>query len=280
MRCATARYSKAKNSKLEEDRSQDVNSTSPDIKTTQVTIGPLFTMLTKLTIVLLVAHAFAGNLPAGVRDWKEFASMGEEERLLEDQKSPQAPTYQSPSYGYNPTWPPMSAPVQKYDKPVYESPVYYEPAPKTEKPIYESPVYYEPTPKTEKPAYESPVYYEPTKREDFEKECHDNLLSKDVTWDELISQHEFAAFLTSYCISEFVCDKGDELEFVMLPTLVVLAFAVPVCANEPLCLIEAEEEFGFVYNKASKDLAETQITEMCNSLFPLLVDFVAHTPGK
>lgn len=138
----------------------------------------------------------------------------------------------------------------------------------------------------ESPSYVEPSYIQPNdttpgnERSKFEKECYAYLLSKYVTDDELISQHDFASFLTEYCRWENVCDKSETLEFEMLPSPIQIAFADPLCEGENMCIKEGQEDFGYVYNKSTYDETETQIASLCATLYPLVGQYVSSTPGK
>jgi hypothetical protein len=113
----------------------------------------------------------------------------------------------------------------------------------------------------------------------FIEECINRLLSTDVTSDGLISKAEFAEFLTEYCIWQLVCDPTDRYEFTSLPPQVQIAFVDPLCSIEPLCLIETNPEFGYIYNENTADGTIRYISEMCSSLYPLLGDFAAEDRG-
>ena len=215
------------------------------------------TMLRCFGIIVLLSNAIAGKLLLGVRGGKEFTARGESFRLLQPVdfaagELPGALPYGSPSYAQSPNFVPT--PVPKF-------------APSA-------------PPLSESPAYTSPSYTSMNKREKFEKLCHDTLLSANVSSDQLISQNDYAAFLTSYCISESVCGESEQLQFEMLPTPLQLAFIDPLCENQPVCIVEEQPEFGFVVNPASADLVNSQITALCNLLFPLLEDYVGTTPGE
>ena len=138
----------------------------------------------------------------------------------------------------------------------------------------------------ESPTYEEPSYIQAhnsspgNDRSKFEKECYYYLLSKYVTDDELISQHDFASFLTEYCRWEEVCDKGETLEYEMLPSPIQIAFADPLCEGENICIKEGQENFGYVYNKSTYHETETQIEVLCKNLYPLVGQYVSSTPGK
>jgi hypothetical protein len=214
-------------------------------------------MLWCFGIFVLITNTIAGKLPSGVRGDKELAARGESFRRLQPVDLTASGltdvlSYQSPSYAQNPAFVPTSVPKFAPSAP----------------PLLES------------PAYISPSYTSMSKREKFEKLCHDTLLSANVSSDQLISQHDFAAFLTSYCILESICGESDQLQFEMLPTPLQLAFIDPLCEKQPVCLVEEQPEFGFVVNPASTDVVNVQITTMCNLLFPLLGDYVGPTPGK
>lgn len=138
----------------------------------------------------------------------------------------------------------------------------------------------------ESPVYEEPSYIQPhdsssgKEQKKFEKECYNYLLSNYVTDDELISQHDFADFLTEYCYWEGVCDKGETLKFEMLPSPVQIAFAGPLCEGESMCIEEVEESFGYVYKKGTYDETETQISDLCETIYPLVGKYVSSTPGE
>lgn len=120
-------------------------------------------------------------------------------------------------------------------------------------------------------------------RDKFEKECYSYLLAKHVVNDELISQHDFAAFLTEYCQWERVCAKNEKLEFGMLPSPIQLAFVDPLCGSRSatvMCLVESDQDFGYVYNSSTIDATETQIAAICESLYPLVGEYVESTPGN
>jgi hypothetical protein len=131
--------------------------------------------------------------------------------------------------------------------------------------------------------HDAPIYYSPSapefKQANFEMECRDTLLSGDATWDELISQKDYAAFLTEYCISESTCSPDESLQFQTLPTSLQHAFTDPICSEDDSCDVTGEQEFGYVYNKDTKEVVKIQIKDMCNSLFPLLGSFIAPTSG-
>lgn len=214
-------------------------------------------MLWCFGIFVLITNAIAGKQQSGVRGDKEFAARGESFRRLQPVDLTagvlsNVVSYETPIYALSPAFVPTSVP--KF-------------AP-SERPLLES------------PAYISPSYTSMNKREKFEKLCRDTLLSANVSSDQLISQNDYAAFLTSYCIMESVCGKTEQLQFEMLPTPLQLAFIDPLCEKQPLCLVEEQPEFGFVVNPASTDIVNIQITAMCNLLFPLLGAYVGPTPGK
>jgi hypothetical protein len=124
----------------------------------------------------------------------------------------------------------------------------------------------------------------------FEKECSKCLLSAAVTDDALISQHEFANFLTKYCHWDGVCQMDEILHFDMLPSPIQSAFVSPLChdsnsnsmsANEGIwCIDETKNDFGYIYNDETKKEAEKQIYDLCASLYPLVGEFVKGTMGK
>ena len=135
----------------------------------------------------------------------------------------------------------------------------------------------------------NPTYFasHPTsgkERNKFEKECYSYLLAKHVVKDDLISQHDFAAFLTDYCQWESVCAKNEKLEFGMLPSPIQLIFMDPLCGSSrsatAMCLVESDQDFGYVYNASTIDATETQIAEICESLYPLVGEYVKSTPGN
>ena len=131
--------------------------------------------------------------------------------------------------------------------------------------------------------HDAPIYYSPSapefKRANFEMQCRDTLLSGDATWDELISQNDYAAFLTEYCISESTCSPDESLQFQTLPTSLQHAFTDPICSEDDTCDVTGEQDFGYVYNKDTEEVVEIQIKDICDSLFPLLGSLVAPTSG-
>ena len=133
---------------------------------------------------------------------------------------------------------------------------------------------------------ESPVYIQPHdstpggEQAKFEKECHSYLLSKYATDDELISQHDFADFLTEYCRWEGVCEKGERLKFEMLPSPIQIAFADPLCEGETMCIEKSDENFGYVYKKGFYDETETQIAGLCETMYPLVGQYVSNVSGE
>jgi hypothetical protein len=135
----------------------------------------------------------------------------------------------------------------------------------------------------EAPIAVSPVYYYAAKeRADFEEYCVAYLISRYFTRDGLISQLDFAFFLTEYCAKESkMCEKDEDLKFSMLPTPIQLVFLGPLCAGKSLCLVEIAPEFGYVYNDETKEVVKIQMMELCSSLYPLIVgEYAAPAIGK
>ena len=201
---------------------------------------------------MLLVDAIAGKISSNVRVWEKLLPSREDLRnLVEDVSTEPETPPQDPNAGV-PTTSPMEAPSEP---------------PFPEQPIYETPIYYSPS---------SPEF----KRADFEMLCRDTLLSDGSTWDELISQTDYAAFLNTYCISESTCNPDKPLVFQMLSTSLQAAFTDPLCsADEDMCHVDSEEDFGYVYNKDTKFVVKGQIRNMCDSLFPLVGSYIAPTSG-
>lgn len=223
------------------------------------TTSSVLAMLRTLLTSVLVVDAIAGKLSSNVRGWEKSHSSGEDlrnliEDVLEEAETPppDVGAVAVPTIAGVPTMPPMEVPSEP---------------PFPEKPIYETPIYYSPS---------SPDF----KRANFEMQCRDTLLSGDSTWDELISQTDYAAFLTEYCISESTCNPDEPLEFQMLSASLQAAFTDPLCAeDDDLCAVAPGQDFGYVYNKDTMYVVKGQIRDMCDSLFPLLGSYVAPTSG-
>lgn len=200
--------------------------------------------------------------PRGLRE----SPYADEIRRLQDSSSYESPNY--PTYEAPPTPIPKNAPTTPpVIQPVYERPVF-------EKPIVFSPINNHPSWKDKK---DDDSWLG---EEAFIGECEDELLSPSDTGDGLISQHDFAEFLTDYCIWQGVCKPKDTLQFDALPTPIQRAFVAPLCASGTDCLDEIEPEFGYTYNHDTQDEVEEQIKGICSSLYPLLGDYAAPTPGR
>jgi hypothetical protein len=117
-------------------------------------------------------------------------------------------------------------------------------------------------------------------KKEFEGVCVHFLLSKHVTWDELISQHDYASFLASYCVWKGKCSVDKEFSFETLPIALQLAFTRYLCTcDESLCQVEGKEIFGLKYNSLTKELVKSQILSMCDSLFPDVRQYITQDQG-
>lgn len=222
-------------------------------------------MLRKLLTSVLAVDAIAGKLPSNARIWDKSHPSGEDLRNLvgvvlpeaatpppDPNAPPDVGTVAVPTVAGVVTTPPVQVPSEP---------------PFPEKPIFETPIYYSPS---------SPDF----KQANFEMQCRDTLLSGDTTWDGLISQTDYAAFLTKYCIAESTCNPDEPLQFQTLSTSLQAAFTDPLCSSDgALCAVAPGQDFGYVYNKDTKYVVKGQIRDMCDSLFPLLGSFVAPTSG-
>ena len=138
-----------------------------------------------------------------------------------------------------------------------------------------SPIYGE----EQSPTYEQ-SYASSLRKEKFTRDCHDYLLSKHVTEDKLVSQNDFADFITEYCQWEKVCDKSETLTFEMLPSTIQLVFAGPICEGEPMCSDEDQELFGYMLDANTYDETERLLTSMCETLYRFIGKYTAPTHGK
>jgi hypothetical protein len=109
----------------------------------------------------------------------------------------------------------------------------------------------------------------------FVDECTSFLLSDDTLDDGLISQDEFASFLSDYCILLGVCSADTELEFQNLSVELQLSFLLFIC-DQPQEL-EREEcldsfvseggEFGYDLSLNEFAVVETEVEQLCSQSF-------------
>jgi hypothetical protein len=113
--------------------------------------------------------------------------------------------------------------------------------------------------------------------QDFTDECVWLLLDKTYRVDGLISQIEFAAAIMELCSWEKdACAAGGDLSFTELPTGIQNAFVGPLCASDPLCLIESEPEFGYPYTDDTWDEVQKELTGVCQASYPSFVSDLLH----
>jgi hypothetical protein len=112
---------------------------------------------------------------------------------------------------------------------------------------------------------------------DFVDECKSFLLSDDTLDDGLISQDEFANFLTEYCISLNVCDNAGvtNFEFQNLSVELQLSFLLFICdqpqdLERKKCLdslVNEGGEFGYDLSVNEFALVEMEIEQLCSQSF-------------
>lgn len=108
--------------------------------------------------------------------------------------------------------------------------------------------------------------------EEFVNQCTTHLLSDDTVTGDLISQEEFAQFLSNLCIEQQVCEEGTVLDFDNLSVELQLAFVSFLC-NEPTeseredCLNALKESgisFGYdVNDEEDVEVLESEIQQLC-----------------
>ena len=115
----------------------------------------------------------------------------------------------------------------------------------------------------------------------FADTCSATLLGPAVTGDTFISQDEFASFVADYCVAQGVCNANLRLTFADLPRPVQSVFTNPQCES-PSCSRDASSSdvvVGYLYTPATQETVIPLIQQMCFNAYPLVVDFVAPTPG-
>lgn len=110
---------------------------------------------------------------------------------------------------------------------------------------------------------------------DFVDQCSAALLSDDVIQDGLISQDEFAAFLSNYCAQANLCDAGSQVDFTELSMQLQLSFVLLICdqpeeSERELCLdslIDSGEEFGYNVSEETNVDMEQEVGELCSQSY-------------
>jgi hypothetical protein len=124
----------------------------------------------------------------------------------------------------------------------------------------------------------------------FVDECTSFLLSGDTLDDGLISQDEFANFLSGYCILLGACSTDTELEFMNLSVELQLSFLLFIC-DQPTdlereqCLDSLVSDGGeFGYDLSVNELAtvEMEVEQLCSQSFQYasLTGLLPPTVGK
>lgn len=116
-----------------------------------------------------------------------------------------------------------------------------------------------------------------------------SLLASSVTEDGIISQDDFAKFLSSLCIkrSGVACD-GSSVTFEELNINLQLQFILDVCSHrkdeEEVCIEHLQmmwregDDFGFVVVSGEQQMLRQQVTDFCVDSYQYAVDmgFVEH----
>lgn len=129
---------------------------------------------------------------------------------------------------------------------------------------------------------------------EFVEQCTFALLSDDAVDDGLISQDEFANFLTGYCILLNFCDPATEFDFESLSVQLQLAFVLFICdqpedLERERCLDSLNDmggEFGYDMSAETFSVVEMEVKQLCSQAYPhslmmgLLPPTVTPTTGR
>lgn len=129
---------------------------------------------------------------------------------------------------------------------------------------------------------------------EFVEQCTFVLLSDDTVDDGLISQDEFADFLSGYCIFLNVCDPDTEFDFESLSVQLQLAFVLFICdqpedLERERCLDSLNdmgEQFGYDMSAETFSSLELEVKQLCSQAYPhsllmgLLPPTVTPTTGR
>ena len=129
---------------------------------------------------------------------------------------------------------------------------------------------------------------------EFVEQCTSALLSDDTLDDGIISQDEFADFLTGYCISLNVCDPDTELDFDNLSVELQLVFVWSICdqpedLERERCLDSLKDmggRFGYDMSAETFSIVEMEVKQLCFQAYPysllmgLLPPTVTPTTGR